>query len=241
MASIATRAASESSTISSSLRRTGWLLIAPLLTFIVVFAYIMIGGDAHFQESSAAAEALDVSPNLLPAAEQARIAGNHAAYWVISGLLLIVPFALFALAMRAVHETFQEPATAQLTRTARILGFISLGIFVVLSALSLGLLADPDNLPPLVDNIENLMMPGLTVIGITSAVAVTCAALAVRRAGIAPKLSLAAIVVGGIVAILGVVVLIASGGDGLPPIVMMPPAALLGIGLVRSAPNRNSA
>jgi hypothetical protein len=220
---------------TDTIRRTGWFLIAPLAVFIVVLGYIIIGGADHFSETTAVAEAAGTSVNTLPAAEQARIAREHAGYWVISGILLIVPVAMFTLAMRAVRDAFTMPSTAVMTGVAWMLGVGTLVLWIAIGLLSLGLLADPDNLPVLVRDMDTIFVPAITLVAGIALAAVICAALAVRRSGISPRLSLAATGIAGLLIVIGVVALIASEGEaGLIPIVPMVPAALLGIGLVRS-------
>jgi hypothetical protein len=217
------------------IRRTGWFLIAPLVAFILVLGYAIIGGADHFNETTAAAEAAGTSANTLPAAEQARIAQDHAAYWVISGILLIVPVAMFVMALRIVRDTLTTPSTAGLTGAAWLLGVVTLVLWVAFGILSLGLLADPDNLPVLVRDMETIFVPGVTLVAGIALAAVICAALAVRKTGLTPRMTLAAAGIAGLLIVVGVVSLVASGGEaGLIPIVPMIPAAILGIGLVRS-------
>jgi uncharacterized membrane protein YjjB (DUF3815 family) len=233
MASITADATTAQAT--DTIRRTGWFLITPLVAFIMVLGYVIIGGADHFNETTAAAEAAGTSVNTLPATEQARIAREHATYWVISGILLIVPVAIFTLALRAVRETFTTAATRQLTGIAWTLGVVTLVLWIAFGVLSLGLLADPDNLPVLVRDMDAIFVPGVTLVAGIALAAVICAALAVRRAGATPRIALVSAGIAGLLIVIGIVALVASGGEaGLIPIVPMVPTALLGIGLVRS-------
>jgi hypothetical protein len=233
MVSIAAKPAVFVRTVST--RRAGWLLIASMLAFVVVLLYIIIGGMDVDGEARTAARAEGSTIHTLSAEAQARIAGRHATYWIISGVLALVPFALFALGVRELRESMRASDTANLTTAAWWAAAAAMTFWSAIGALTLGLLADPDNLPPLVSSVDRLLVPLTTGVAVLGLVATLCAGLAFRRASIAPRMAVAVIIISGVLLVAAVVEPIATRGDTPPaPIVPMLPALLLGIALLRT-------
>lgn len=217
------------------LRRGGWLLIAAFLAFIAALAFLIVAGAGYNAELTAAATAANTTIPTLPAAEQARIAARYPLFFIVSGLLLLVPFAVLLVGLQGVRGALRPTTGAGLARAAWWLGLGALLVWGGFSLLSLGLLADPGHLPPLVRDIDRLFAPLVSATSVLGLGAALCAGLAVRRAGVAPRTALGAAIVAGLLLALGLTLAIGSGGAlDLPPIMPMLPALILGIGLVRA-------
>jgi hypothetical protein len=71
--------------------------------------------------------------------------------------------------------------------------------------------------------------------GVSRAGAGVYTALALRKQGITPRMSLAGLIVAVLLVVANAALAIATGfADGLPPLIPLIPALLLGIGLVRA-------
>lgn len=217
------------------LRQSGWLLLVALLTFILALGYMIGAGRDSDADTQAAAQAAGKSINAIPTAEMARIASRYSTYFVISSLLLPIPFVLFAVGLRKLDEALRATTGATLARAAWWLGLSMSVLFIAFDLLSMGLLADPDNLPPLVRNIDLIMIPLTTFFTTLGLAAVIYAGLAARRAGVTPRTGLGAAIVAGIFLVLGIALFVGSGAtDNLPPFAPFLAAPILAIGLVRT-------
>lgn len=237
MVALAADATTSTAAATTSTRRLGWTLIASLVTFIILLAFIAIGGADADQEARSAADAEGSTIHTLSPEAEARIAGRHATYWVVAGVLVTVPFVVFARGMHEVRRHGRTPGSAALAAVASWAGLASLVVWVMLGVLIIGLLAGPNDLPPLVRNLDSLKVPlttGTSLLGLT---AVLCAGLTFRRDAIAPRLAGAAVLVAAMLIVAAVATTIATSGEmAFAPITPMLPALLLGIGLVRAAP-----
>lgn len=222
---------------SAPLRRSGWLLIAAFLTFIAAIAFNNGPGKEYINESVAAAEAAGTSFNAVPVADQAQLAVRHAAFFVNQRLLSLVPLGLFFAGLQVLVATLRAAKGAVLSRVAWWLG---LGMTIGFSAhngLKFGLLAGPDNLPPLVRNLDVLTNPLTACFGMLGLGAVICAGLAARQARVAPRTGLGAAVISALFVLLGLALAVGSGFVNiLPPLAPFVPALILAIGLVRTKP-----
>ena len=217
------------------LRRGGWLLIAASLSFFVALAYIIAAGADVNRELQEAAEAAGTTIGTIPVDEQARIAARYPTFSVVSGLLLLVPSALLLAALHGVRGALRPTDGAGLARAAWWLGLVALLVWYSFDLLTLGLLAGPGRLPPLVDQLDRLYVPLVSAAALLGLGAVLCAGLAARRVRIAPRTALGAVIVAGLLLVLGLAITVGSGfAMDLPPIAPMLPALILGIGLVRA-------
>ena len=107
-------------------------------------------------------------------------------------------------------------------------------VWVCLRVLSLGLLADPDDLPPLVrdfDDLEPWLWQATALLGLA---AIACMCVALRRSAIVRRLALVVLVLAGLLLAVGVAALAFEGEvDPEAPLVM---GLILGIGLVLAKP-----
>lgn len=221
------------------LRRGGWLLIAAPLAFIATLVVIGVAGAGYNAELVAAAAATNTSIATIPADEQARIAARYPVFFVVSGLLLLIPFAVFLAGLHGTRGALRPTAGAGLARAARWLGLGAVSAWGCFTALSFGLLAGPGRLPPLVRDIDRLFAPLVAATVAFGLAAVLCAGLAARRAGVAPRTALGGLVVAGLLLAAHLAVVVGSGfaSEGLVPLAPMLPALILGIGLVRARPS----
>jgi hypothetical protein len=118
---------------------------------------------------------------------------------------------------------------------------VCLAGWAALTLISLGLLANSNHLPLLVRDLNSIGRPLITVAAFVGAGAVACAALALRRARIAPRLGLAVAIPVGLLLLATMVESIATGNLAeVPQFLPLVAALLLGIGLVLvRAPERS--
>jgi len=224
------------------LRRSGWLLIVAFLAFVLALGYLIVAGADFDRENAELAKAAGTSINAVPAAEQARLVVRYSTYWIVSTIFLFVPFGVFAAGFHALYAALRTTTDEALSRAAWWLGLGMTVIFYAFGILSLGLLAGPDNLPPVVRNLDAIMIPSTALFSTLGLGAVICAGLAARRARIAPRTGLAAAILSGLFALLGVALFVGSGfTDNLPPFAPFITALILAIGLVRSKGAQESA
>jgi hypothetical protein len=218
-------------------RRAGWLLIAAAASFIAALLFLFVVGADYYEDLTNAAEAVGTSINGVPESERARIAGDHAFFFVISSVLFLLPYIVLAISLREIDRSISSAAaqTTWLTRACWWGGAICLALWVLYSLLLLGLLLGADNLPPLTRDFNAIAPP--VVIGAASigAAAVACAALALRRAGIATRIGLVTASLTGLFLLATLVESIATRTlADVPQFLPLVSAVLLGIGLVRS-------
>lgn len=217
------------------LKRGGWLLIAAFLTFVASVVFMVAAGGDYDRELMAAAEAAGTPLNAVPVAEQARLAVRHSTVFVTLGILLFIPFGTFFAGLHALDSGLRATAGAALSRAAWWLGLGMTAIFYTYNILSFGLLAGPDNPPPLVRNLDVITIPLAAFFTTLGLGAVICAGLAARQARVAPRTGAGAAIVAGLFALLGIALFIGSGfTDNLPPLAPFPAALILAIGLVRT-------
>ena len=160
---------------------------------------------------------------------------RHSTYFVALGVVLFAPFVCFSVGLRVLDTALGATVGASHSRAAWFLGMAMSVIFAAFNILSLGLLAGPDNLPPLVRNIDVIMVPSTALFSTLGLVAVICAGLAARRVGVAPRTGLAVAILSGLFALLGIALFVGSGfTDNLPPFAPFITALILAIGLVRT-------
>jgi hypothetical protein len=218
------------------MRRAGSLLIASAITFVVALLFLFIVGADYYDDLTTAADAVGGSIADVSEVERARIAGDHATFFVFSVVLFVIPHVALALGLRDIDRTLRstDDMTGKLTRAAWWGGAACMIFWVCAEVLLLGLLAGPDDLPPLVRDL-NTFTPLITVAAIVGSVAVGCAAWASRRARIASRMALAVVILVGLV-VLGTLVETLATGElaEVPEFLPMIPALLLGIGLLRA-------
>ena len=181
-------------------------------------------GAGFEQDLVAAAEREGVAVDAVATSTQARITHDHAPYALVTGLLLLLPPAFLLRAAGKVR-------TGVGGRLARLTWWSALAALLVWWAyvgLGLGLFAGPEDLPPL----TGPMVSALSLLALGSLV---FAGEAVRAADVARRPARVATVVSFLLGALSLVALLAAGfDDPVPPIVIVPGALILGIGLLRS-------
>jgi hypothetical protein len=234
MVSIPAVAAAPTVTRSNPTRRGGWLLIAAFAAVIAFFVVgALIGGDLS-DDMDEMAEAAGKSVDDLTATELAQLADDYPAVLVISDVLYVIPFALLTLAVYVLRVALSNERTSTLWNAAWATALAMLVVWVCLRVLSLGLLAGPDDLPPLVRNFDDLepwMWQATALLGLA---AIACMCVALRRSAIVRRLSLVVLVLTGLLLALGISALAFEGEvDPEAPLVM---SLILGIGLVLAKP-----
>jgi hypothetical protein len=222
------------------MRQGGWLLIA---AFVAVVIYIivgtLIGGDLS-DDLDALADAAGKSVDDLTAAELSQVANEYPGVWVIADVLYVIPFAILAYAVYALRAGLATSATRRLWDGALVAALGMLVVWVCLRLLSLGLLADANDLPPLVRDFDDLEPPLWQITALLGLAAIACMCVALRRGGIVRRLSLVVLVLTGLLLALGIVAALFIEGEVDPeaPLLM---GLILGIGLVLAKPREAAA
>jgi hypothetical protein len=226
------RVPSPASVALAPARRAGWLLIASCLSLVLYLVMAMTVGADYEADLAAAAQASGTSIETLPARETARIEARHEPYSTVIGVVLVFPAALLAAAMYSLRAGLRRSQGAHM---AWWLGLGSALSWYVYMALNAGLVAGPDHLPPLVDKLDMLGVPLVSVFAVLALAAVMGAGIASRRSGVAARIGPAAAIIAGMLLVLGIVVAAAAGfTEPVIPPLFIAPGILLGIGLVRS-------
>jgi hypothetical protein len=205
-------------------RRVGWTWIAAAgvwILYIVLVVTISADYEAALED---AAEALDTPVNRLPAETLAQISQDHP--WSnVSGVVLLLAPALMILATRRVHSVTGDPWGVWLAWLAAIVWWFYL-------LLNIGLVADPQDLPPLTRDLDVLTVPLVSAGSVLALIAFMVSAWSLRRHGWRRVASAVAAVVAAALLAASLVASVASGWDEpVPPIGLLPAELILGIAL----------
>jgi len=218
------------------IRREGWLLIAAFaagLLIIVIQSVFYAELDAQLV---ARATALGHRPPLEEYSRiQAQYAGNILVEVLGQLLLGLPPFALLALGVTQIRHSLKG-VDAQRPITIAWWGALgALTAWIVQLYLDLSVKFGPDRWWPLGSLFDLLYGPFAYATAFLGLGAVMYTAQALRKQGITPRMSLAGLIVAALLVVANAALAIATGfADGLPPLVPLIPALVLGIGLVRA-------
>jgi len=218
------------------MRREGWLLIGAFaagLLIIVIQSVFYAELDAQLV---ARATELGHRPPLEEYSRiQAQFAGN-VLFEVLGQLLLgLPPFALLALAVARIRQSLQGVAAQHLSSVAWWCALGALAAWIVQLYLDLSIKFGPGHWWPLGSLFDLLYSPFAYVTAFLGLGAGISSALALRKQGITPRMSWAALIVAALLVVANAAVAIATGfADGLPPLVPLIPALILGLGLMRA-------
>lgn len=221
--------------VPTGVRRTGWLLIGSFAAGIGLLALTIMGeGELAAREIALNTATFEATGRRPPVAELAALYAQYAPASIstlLADLLGLTPFVLFALAAAGHRRTIDA------SRTARIGWLCALGalaLWALLLYMNFGLRFGPDRLPPLLGAYNVVVSPAATLVTWFGCCAVIGMGLAARRARVAPRTALAAVVVAALVLLIDIPLALSSNFIiSLPPLVPLIPALLLGIGLLR--------
>jgi len=223
---------------ASGLRRHGWLLIAAFgAAILIIMIQVVLYPELDAQLRARAVE-LGHRP---PLEEYARIQAQYAPRSTLDTALTLLigplPFGLLAAAVFRIRQSLPDASTQRFSGTAWYCALGALMAWLVVLYLDWGVKAGPDQWPPLVSRFDQLYDLFGFAASWLGQVAIICAALAVYKAGIAPRVALAALIVAALLLLLDLALAIASGfAAGLPPLLPLLPSLILGIGLARVRP-----
>ena len=217
-------------------RRDGWLLIAAFAAAILIILIRIVFYAELDAQLVARARELGHRP---PVEEYSRIQAQYAGnvlFEVVSQLLLgLPPFVLLALGVTRIRRSLQGVAAQRLTSVAWGCVLGALAAWIVQLYLDLSIKFGPGRWWPLGSLFDLLYSPFAFATGFLGLGAVMCAALAIRKAGVAPRMALAALIVATLLVVAnGALAIVTGFSGGLPPLVPLIPALILGIGLVRA-------
>ncbi len=218
------------------IRRAGWLLIGAFAAgLLIIVIQIVFYAELDAQLVARATE-LGHRP---PVEEYSRIQAQFAGNVVVEVLKLLLlglpPFALLALAVAGIRHSLQDVSAQRLSSVAWGCALGALAAWIVQLYLDLSIKFGPDHWWPLGSLFDLLYSPfahATTFLGLGAAI---FTALALRKHGITPRMSLAALFVAALLVVANAAVAIATGfAAGLPPLVPLIPALILGLGLMRA-------
>lgn len=220
------------------LGRAGWLLIGSFVAgLLLILVQVVFYADLDTELVARAVE-LGRRPPLEEYSQiQARYAGPFLLELVRTLLLGLPPFALLAAATVSLRQSLQAFRQPRLTDFAQWCALGALVAWLAQLYLDLSIKFGPERWLPGAARFDLLYSPLAFATAWFGLAAVICAALALRHLGIAPRVAVAAVAVAVLLAVGNLVLAIISGFTvGLPPLVPLIPALMLGGGLVRARP-----
>ncbi len=192
------------------------------LVYVALIATLTADYEAALDD---AAEATDTAVNRLPAETLARLAADHPASNAVGLFLFVVP-ALLILATRRASAVTGD-------RWGVRLAWIGGAVTWFYLALTLGLLADPDSLPPLTRDLDVLTVPLVSTASVLGIGAFVVSTLALRRRGWRPiATAVAVFLVVADLAISAVLLVTSDFGEPIAPIALLPAELIVGIALL---------
>lgn len=218
------------------MRGEGWLLIAAFaagLLIIVIQSVFYAELDAQL-----VARAVELG-HRPPVEEYSRIQAQYAGsilVEVLGQLLLgLPPFVLLALAMTRIRHTLQGGAARRLSSVGAWCALGALAAWISQLYLDLSVKFGPGHWWPLGALFDLLYSPFAYATAFLGLGAVIFIALALRARGITPRMSLAGLMVAALLVVANAAAAFATGfADGLPPLIPLIPALILGLGLIRA-------
>jgi hypothetical protein len=218
------------------MRREGWLLIAAFAAgLLIIVIQSVFYAELDAQLVARAAELGHRPPLEEYSRIQAQFAGNVLVEVLGQLLLGLPPFALLTLAVACIRHTLQGGAARHLGSVAWWCALGALAAWITQLYLDLSVKFGPGHWWPLGAWFDLLYSPFAFATAFLGLGAVIFTALALRRQGITPRIALAALIVAALLAVANAAAAIATGfADGLPPLIPLIPALILGLGLIRA-------
>lgn len=196
------------------------MLIAVALSWVGYLAIALSIGRGYEQALIDAADEHDTAVNTLPASTLAEVVQAYPAYSLVTAIYLFFPPVLLVLAARVLSRPGWWAAVGALV------------VWAVYDVLNLGLFADPNDLPPLVRDLDVLTVPFVSAVAVLTLVSMLLVCEGSRT--VVPLAGRVGSVLCVVLAALTVWALVASDfEEPVPPIVAVPPALVLGIALLR--------
>lgn len=211
--------------------RAGWLLIGAFLTGVfIIVVQVVFHAELDAQLVARALELGHRPPLEEYSRIQAQFVGPLLPELLNTLTLGLSPFVCLAAAIGSLRHS----EVSRLLTAARWCALGALVTWSVQLYLDLSIKFGPDRWLPgaaLFDLLYSPLAFATAWLGLT---AVGCAALAIGRQQVAPRTALAALVVAALLAIGNLVLAILTGWNaGLPPLIPLIPALILGVGVVR--------
>lgn len=218
------------------MRREGWLLIAAFATGILIIVIQSVFYAELDTQLVARATELGHRPPLEEYSSiQAQFAGNVLVEVLGQLLIGLPPFVLLALAVARIRQSILGVAAQRLSSVAWWCARGALAAWIIQLYLDLSVKFGPGHWWPLGAWFDLLYSPFAYATAFLGLGATICTALALRKQGITPRMSLAALFVAALLVVANAAVAIATGfAAGLPPLVPLIPALILGLGLMRA-------
>ena len=218
------------------IRREGWLLIGAFAAgLLIIVIQIVFYAELDAQLVARAAELGHRPPLEEYSRIQAQYAGNVLVEVLGQLLFGLPPFALLALAITRIRQSLQDGAAQRFSTVAWWCALGALAAWVVQLYLDLSVKFGPGHWWPLGALFDLLYSPFAFAVAFLGLGAVIFTALALRTQGLTPRMSAAALMVAALLAVANAAVAIATGfADGLPPLIPLIPALILGFGLLRA-------
>jgi hypothetical protein len=218
------------------MRREGWLLIAAFAAgLLIIVIQSVFYAELDAQLVARAAELGHRPPLEEYSRIQAQFAGNVLVEVLGQLLLGLPPFALLTLAVARIRQSLQGGAAQRHSTVAWWCALGALAAWIVQLYLDLSVKFGPGHWWPLGAWFDLLYSPFAFATAFLGLGAVIFTALALRRQGITPRIALAALIVAALLAVANAAAAIATGfADGLPPLIPLIPALILGLGLIRA-------
>ncbi|HET9422557.1 MAG TPA: hypothetical protein VFO49_15560 [Nocardioides sp.] len=200
-----------------------FLAAAGVWVLYIVLAFTV---SADYEEALVdASDTQDTPVNRLPAETLAQIGQDHPWSYVPAVVLLLAPALLIVATRRAAAVTGD--------RWGPGLAWLGAVVWWFYMLLNFGLLADPQDLPPLTRNLDVLTVPLVSAGSVLALVAFVVSAWSLRRHGWRRVASGVAALVAGVLLVLSVVTSVTSGWDEpVPPVGLLPAELILGIALM---------
>ena len=206
-------------------RRVGRAFLAAAggwVAYVVLAVTTSAGYEAALED---AADRLDTPVNRLPAETLARISQDHPWSNVSAVALLLVPALLVVATHRAAAVTGD--------RGGPRLAWLGAAVWWSYMLLNAGLVADPDDLPPLTRDLDVLTVPLVSAGSVLALAAFVVSAWGLRRHGWRRVASTVAAVLAAALLVVSVVAAAASGWDEpVAPVALLPVELALGIALL---------
>jgi hypothetical protein len=218
------------------MRREGWLLIAAFAAgLLIIVIQSVFYADLDAQLVARAAELGHRPPLEEYSRIQAQFAGN-ALVEVLGQLLFgLPPFALLALAVASIRHRLQGGVAQRLGSVAWWCALGALAAWIIQLYLDLSVKFGPGHWWPFGAWFDLLYSPFAFATAFFGLGAVSATALVLRRQGITPWMALAALIVAALLAVANAAAAIATSfAAGLPPLIPLIPALMLGLGLMRA-------
>lgn len=203
----------------------GRAVLGAAATWVLYVVLIATTSSGYEQALADASEDTGAAINRLPAETLAEIGQDHPWSFLANVMLLVLPAALIVVARRVAAVTGSRAALATAWVAAAVWAFYLL--------LQVGLLTDPESLPPLTRDLDVLTVPLVSIGSVLSTASFVLAAVALRRRGHRPVAALVAAAMAILAVVAMAITLVTSGfEEPIAPIGLFPAELVLGIALL---------